>query len=365
MYEYLKVNNAEQEQIKEFLPTIQIKLKKGSSYSLNHARFMNEIIKNFYEKPELFKDANFKARVKLLEVLKAIKDKDVWLSEKYDLEKRTRNFIRYCDYFKKKKYIKVETLDGKIARKNNIMDAYAVLTPLGIQELLNLDKVDLLEELNPFLKKYLDEYNFILEENKKYIKSDSEKIKAVLSDLFKDIIPILREKYLNHYMDILKKAEHFMSLTKKEQSEFITHKINNETKYFIYEITECSYIGYGERIYSMKFTEDELKEYINSICENRIKLDEEEFVRKIAFKVGSIIKNRRYTIEGKINTDLESLLKINLSDGASFKVKTQIVGVMNQYDTFFFRKPTTFHNVYLANGENLKNPSYDKLVRYL
>lgn len=362
MYEYLEVHKKEQERKNEFLPTVQSKLKKRNISSITNAHFINELIKNFYEQPELFEDINFKARVKLVDILDAMKDKDSLLNERHGLDKRIQNLKYYYEYFQKKKYIKIETPEGKMARKNNIVDAYAVLTPLGIEEFLNLDKKDLSDQLDPFLEQYLNEYSFVLEENRKYIKPDSEKIKVVLADLFKEIKPMLKEKYLKYYRDIMKQVESFISLTEEEQSDFKKKMADAEVQYIINKVTK---FDYRTRIYSMKFTDNELQEYITSICENRIKLDEDEFVTKTALKIAGAIKNREYSIEGDINTDLESLLKIELSDGAKFEVRTQVVEVTNQYGTFFFRKPTTFHNVYLANGESLKNPSYEKVVKYL
>ena len=362
MYEYLERHKKEQDRKNEFLPTVQLKLKKRNISSITNACFINELIKDFYEKPELFEDTNFKARVKLVDILESIKNESSLLSERYELNKRVENLEYYYEYFKKKKYIKIETPEGKIARKNNIFNAYAVLTPLGVEEFLNLDKEDLSSKLDPFLEKILDEYSFVLEENRQYIKPDSEKVQVVLTDLFKKIRPMLEEKYLNYYMDLKKKAEYFVSLNDKEVDEFYKNIRGTELQYFINKVTKYDY---KTRSYSIKLTEKEISDYINDICNIRIESDEHDFVNKLALKIAGAIKNREYNIEGEINSDLESLLKIDLSDGAKFEVKTQIVEVVNQYGTFFFRKPTTFHNVYMANGESLKTPSYEKVIKYL
>ena len=362
MYEYLELHKKEQERKNEFLPTVQLKLKKRNISSITNACFINELIKDFYEKPELFEDDSFKARVKLIDILEAIKDESSLLNENNDLEKRMKSLKYYYEYFQKKKYIKIETPEGKTARKSNITTAYAVLTPLGVEEFLNLDKKDLSSQLDPFLEQYLDEYSFVLEENRKYIKPDSEKVKIVLTDLFKEIKPMLKEKYLNYYMDLKEKVEILTSLKDDELTDFERSIRGTEVQYFINKIKKYNY---KTKTYYMKLTEDEILEYIEGICEKRIKIDENEFVNKTSLKIAGAIKNREYKIEGKINTDLESILKVELSDGAKFEVRTQIVEVLNQHGTFFFRKPTTFHNVCMANGETIKTPSYEKVIKYL
>ena len=173
---------------------------------------------------------------------------------------------------------------------------------------------------------------------------------------------MLKEKYLNYYIDLKEKAETLTSLKDDELTDFERRIRGTEIEYFINKITKYDY---KTRTYSMRLTEEELLEYIEGICEKRIKIDENEFVNKTSLKIAGAIKNREYKIEGKINTDLESILKVELSDGAKFEVKTQVVEVVNQYGTFFFRKPTTFHNVYMANGESLKTPSYEKVIKCL
>lgn len=362
MFEYLELHKQEQEEKNKFLPTIQLKLKNRNISRIITAYIMEEVIKDFYEKPELFKDKDFKPKVKIVDVLDAVKDKDSLLRENNLLEERIKWLMYYCESFKKKKYIKLETSEGKIPRGKKVIDSYIVLTPLGVEEFLNLNKEDLSSQLDPFLERYLNEYTFVLEENRQYIKPDSEKIKVVLADLFKEIEPLLRDEYFGHYQKLKEKAKAFVLLKGEELDRYYKAIRATEIQYFINKVTKYDW---KTKTYSMKLTDDELVEYINNICERRIKEDKREFVNKNSLKIAGAIKNRQYSIEGKINTDLESLLKINLSDGAKFEVKTQIVGVENQYGTFFYRKPTTFHNVYLANGEKLKTPSYEKVIKCL
>ena len=362
MFEYLELHKEEQEEKNKLLPIIQLKLKNRSISRMITAYIMEEVIKNFYEKPALFEDKNFKPKVKIVDVLEAVKEKDSLLRENKPLEERIKWLIYYCESFKKKKYIKLETLEGKIPRGKNVIDSYIVLTPLGVEEFLNLNEENLSSQLDPFLERYLNKYSFVLEENRQYIKPDSEKIKVVLADLFKEVEPLLKDEYLKHYQNLKEKTNAFVLLDKDESDEYYKSIRATEIEYFINKVTKYDW---KTKTYSMKLTDDELVEYINSICERRIDEDKREFVNKNSLKIASAIKNRQYSIEGKINTDLESILKINLSDGARFEVRTQIVGVENQYGTFFYRKPTTFHNVYLANGEKLKAPSYEKVIKCL
>ena len=363
MFKYLDVHKQEQEEKNSFLPTVQLKLKHRNIFSMNGAYFINELIKDFYERPELFEDKDFKARKSLLEISKVMEEHmGYFYKEEKDILKKLKRLSSTYEYFKKKKYIKIETAEGKIPRGSKIVESYVVLTPLGIEEFLNLNKEDLSSKLDPFVEKFLDEYSFVLEENREYIKKDSEKIRVVLSELFKKIKPLLEQKYRRHYMNFVKDAENYIELDKEERKKYDKRMRGTESQYFLNKILRYDR---STDSYNMRYTGDELNEYINKVCDIRVEEDEREFVRKNSLKIAGAIKNRGYEIEGSINEDLESSLDIVLSDGAKFNVKTQIVGVENQYGTFFFRKPTTFHNVYLSNGEKLKTPSYEKVIKEL
>ena len=219
MFEYLEIYKKEQEEKNNFLPIIQLKIRKRNIQDMTTAYIMEEVIKDFYEKPELFKDKDFKPRVKALDILEAVKHENGLLrDEKRPLEERIKWLMYYCENFKKKKYIKLETEEGKVPRGKKVIDSYIVLTPLGVEEFLNLDRKDLSSQLDPFLEKYLDEYSFVLEENRQYIKQDSEKIIIVLADLFKNIEPVLREEYFRYYQNLREKVEAF-TLLKGEDSD--------------------------------------------------------------------------------------------------------------------------------------------------
>lgn len=282
--------------------------------------------------------------------------------EEKDILEKIKRLKSSYDYFKKKKYIKIETNEDKIPRGNKIVESYVVLTKLGIDEFLNLNKEDLSSQLDPFLEKYLNEYSFVLEENRQYIKQDSKKISEVLLQLFEKIRPALYDKYKRHYMEFVEYAKNYIKLSNEEQNKWDERMARTECKFFLRKILKYDL---RTKTYGMRFTDEELNAYIDTVCNRRVEDDEREFVRKNSLKIAGAIKNRSYEIEGNINEDLESSLDIVLSDGARFNVKTQIVGVENQYGTYFFRKPTTFHDIYLANGEKLKTPSYEKIIKSL
>lgn len=365
MYKYLELEKHKEEQeIKNsFLPTIQLKMKSRNIQCIRDAKFINKVISNFYEKPELFEDTDFKARVKLMDMLDFMKDDSCLLRENLPLEDRLKNF-KYCyEYFKKKKYIAIQTEEGKIARKNNLASAYIVLTDLGIKEFLNLEKKDLSKQLNPFVEKYINKYSFVAEENKKYIFDDYKKIKVEMTNIFDNNEHIFLSMYKKYYENVKKIILKLITLSGKDAIEFKNKILDDEIHYIIRKTTTRNIY---EGTYSLNEEDYTLDEYLNQIISNRIELDRDEFVSKQSLKVGSILKGRSYTVENpQLNEGLESLLHFTLEDGAKFTVLTQIVESISSNGNFFIRKPTTFHDVYYADGRKLMGASYEKLVKEL
>lgn len=368
-FEYLELHKTEQEERNNFLPTVQLQFKKRRLSGNLSGMFLEALIKDFYEKPELFEDKDFKARVKLTDMLEVMKETSRLLSsERYSLNEKLNNLKGYYEYFKKHKYLRVETPEGKIARKSNLDTAYIVLTDLGVEEFLNLDKKDLTSELKPFVEKYLNQYSFVLEENRQYLEGDSNKIKKELKSQFEEIKPILRFKYKECYNEYKKMVYKFVTLKDDELNDFRNKIVGTEMYEFFRNIT---YYDSYKKIYTLELEDSEIDAYIERICDRRIQQDEEDFVQKLSLKIAGAIKGREFTIikednqRVNINEDLESYLKIELSDGAKFDVKTQLVGVLNENNTFFYRKPTTFHNVVYSNGVKMKGPSYEKIIKEL
>lgn len=370
MYEYLDVNmeevGLEEEEnriVESSIPTLQLLYRKNRITSMPSIIFMNGFLKPFYERAELFEDNKFKARAKIVDILEKVKDD----FDKFSSYRNNHRFTKYLyEYFKNKKLIKIETEQGKMPRNKSIEELYIALTPLGVESLLNLEKIDFSNQLKTgfsvYKEKYINKLSFVKPENIQYIDSDSKKIKVVLEKLFEEARPDLEKKYRDVYLSYVDKAKEYIELDKEEQSKFRRINCNSELVQFLENITLYSL---DEDRYNSLKDISFINNYIDAIINLRLKSDLEDFVWTTSIKVATVIKGRDYSIEASLDTTYPRCVKIELEDSSKFTLKTQIVDVVNEYGTMFFRKPSTFHDVYYSNGEKMINPSYQKLVEEL
>lgn len=91
------------------------------------------------------------------------------------------------------------------------------------------------------------------------------------------------------------------------------------------------------------------------------------FVEKNLAKIVSIVEAKGNLTTAKVCGDtittggLRGSIDFTFADGSRFTVCNSVVYVQNQYGTQFNRFPLTFHNVRLASGEALKQPSEKKM----
>lgn len=97
---------------------------------------------------------------------------------------------------------------------------------------------------------------------------------------------------------------------------------------------------------------------------------QQTFVIKNAKKLGSILDAKQSPLRGEpvilrakagVRGAFEGDMRLNFADGSSFEVRNQVVFKTNSYGTFFMQYPTTFHNVVLANGSALSQPSEERM----
>lgn len=367
MYEYLNVEEnelkrEEESMIRKMVPTLQLLYQENRVTSMPSLIFMNGFLEEFYGKKELFENPNFKARAKIVDILEIVKDD----FDKFSNYRNNPKFIVYLyDYFKNKKFITIETFEGKQPRKKPVDELYIALTELGVEKLLNLENEDFSSKLasgfDAYKETYIDKYSFVKKENIKYISHDTEKIKVVLESIFKEVSPSIEKSYRDVYYGYIEKAKEYVSLNDEEQYEFRKDYSSSEIIPFFKSVLVHDF---STNTYTLKDSY-KIENIIKKIIEARLEEDLIEFVWTTALKVATIIKGRDYTIEVSIDTSFPRYVYIHLSDGAKFTLKTQIVHVINNYGTMFFRKPSTFHDVYYSDGTKMISPSYQKLVEEL
>jgi hypothetical protein len=106
------------------------------------------------------------------------------------------------------------------------------------------------------------------------------------------------------------------------------------------------------------------------IIREEIKTDERKmfwsFIEKQTRKVAGIIKDRGIKVTGEVTKrTLECKLHFDLSDGSKFDMVCQIVDKVSSRGTPFWQFPTTFHQVFKADGTQIATPSEAKLKREL
>lgn len=106
-----------------------------------------------------------------------------------------------------------------------------------------------------------------------------------------------------------------------------------------------------------------------SIIKSKVDTDErnmfEAFISKQTEKVAAIIKNRNLDVKGHVRGNLECEINFALADGTKFDMTCQVVWKTSVLGKLFWQFPTTFHNVYMADGAAVSTPSEAKLKKVL
>lgn len=91
------------------------------------------------------------------------------------------------------------------------------------------------------------------------------------------------------------------------------------------------------------------------------------FINKNTSKLAEIVKNKdnmkKITVvnAGAGRGVIEGLMKLTFKDGSQFDVTNKAVMSFSKYGKPFYRFPTTFHRVTLADGSKLRSPSEKKM----
>jgi hypothetical protein len=94
---------------------------------------------------------------------------------------------------------------------------------------------------------------------------------------------------------------------------------------------------------------------------------QQKFVAKNTRKLAPIISAKGSMADAKVlhanghGGSISGTMYVSFQDGSKFIVDNSIVIGASKYGLRFYRYPTTFHDVYLANGERMPQPSEEKM----
>ena len=106
---------------------------------------------------------------------------------------------------------------------------------------------------------------------------------------------------------------------------------------------------------------------MQKMAEQEAKEMQEAFVNKNTSKLAPIITAKASMADARVvraSADSGSItgeISVSFKDESRFVVRNQVVMSWSKYNKPFYRFPTTFHDVYLAGGEPMKQPSEEKM----
>lgn len=117
---------------------------------------------------------------------------------------------------------------------------------------------------------------------------------------------------------------------------------------------------------NMKLTND-WEDFIKKMAQEAADQIIDGFIYKNTGKIAFVIykKNNMKSVkldnvhigQGKVESDLHFEFK----DGSRFTATSSVVGAVSKYGKWFYRYPTTFHNVLMSDGKKLSGPSEQKM----
>ena len=105
------------------------------------------------------------------------------------------------------------------------------------------------------------------------------------------------------------------------------------------------------------------KEVIKKEAEEEATNVRDQFINKNTAKLSSIVGNKGdltevTSIEARSSRGvIEGEMHLAFKDGAQFNVRNKVVSVVNAHGTFFYRFPTTFHDIVKSDGAKFKRMS--------
>lgn len=124
--------------------------------------------------------------------------------------------------------------------------------------------------------------------------------------------------------------------------------------------------GFGGRPSDPFYSKD--KATINNLIDKEVdywtSMLYDGFVAKNTAKIEGILKGENdISVSSTVGGNLVGHIRVNLTSGAEFRMQFSIVHAISKKGTYFQRFPTTFHNVRLSDGDEMKKPSEAKMKR--
>lgn len=210
--------------------------------------------------------------------------------------------------------------------------------------------------------------------------------KKEASDAKKEESDSWMKKYVGH-KDVKKVIDILTELTKEKRDEIFSNEFN-----FLSKLADqiIKYLEANPDVKRMKaydhFSKNPMLSFLFSrMVDANMKLtnDWEDFIKKMAQEAADqIIDGFIYKNTGKIafviykknnmkgvkldnvrigQGKVESDLHFEFKDGSRFTATSSVVGAVSKYGKWFYRYPTTFHDVLMPDGKKLSGPSEQKM----
>lgn len=246
----------------------------------------------------------------------------------------------------------------------------------------NIDKfskIDLTDEEQKFMDKYysnfdkwaeihnkIEEIRKVLnpsakerkEKELKQIKGKlNPKIKKVIDEIAENFRQVIEKNELENYTSSLKRfrGEHGDSVDYDTSSKRKFNWLGGiNIKLYQKDPNSPKYSYNYDKVLISNY-EEVIKNTANSVSYATIAKFQGKMYDKIGGMVTDIDKDFDIEVHGGDWTYNDIYFKFE--DGSNFSIRNKIVSNINQYNTFYYTYPTTFHDAYLPNGEKISNPN--------
>jgi hypothetical protein len=150
------------------------------------------------------------------------------------------------------------------------------------------------------------------------------------------------ERYLETYGEVIT----YEQMTEDEYTPSIIHKVYINEKKIIknnYDITLIKNWKSFIKKYALEYSHDAIL----------------SFQYKMYDKIGGMISdiNKDFEVDVTGRGMRNNNIHFTFDDGSKFSIRNKIVNNLNQYNTFYYTYPTTFHDAYLPDGKKIPSPN--------
>ena len=194
---------------------------------------------------------------------------------------------------------------------------------------------------------------------KKYVNhKDVKKVLNILTELTNEKRDEIFKNEHKFLMSIADDIQDYLKHNEYSRHHAVEHFMKNPMSYFMF--TRMVNMNTGQLVKDWKdFVKKEAQEAADQIIDG--------FIYKNTGKIAYVIftKNNMKSVklenvrisQGKVECDLHFEFK----DGSRFTAASSVVQASSKHGKWFYRYPTTFHNVVLPNGDKMISPSEQKM----